>query len=53
MVNRPVRQALALSTFESICRLFPIGDAKARMIVVAEIKLLQMSLKAFAAFSSS
>lgn len=36
LVSRPVRQALALCTFESNCRPFPVADPEARPIVVAE-----------------
>jgi hypothetical protein len=43
-VSRPVRQALALNTLESLCRPFPIGDTKAGTIAVAEIKLRKVAL---------
>src|ERR1035437_3872363 len=38
LMSRPVRQALALCTLESISRPFPVADAEARAIVVAELK---------------
>ena len=44
LVSRPVRQALALCTFKSNCRPFPVADAKAGTIVVAEFKLRDSAL---------
>lgn len=38
LVSRPVRQALALTTLESICRTFHIGKADVGTIIIAEIK---------------
>jgi hypothetical protein len=45
LFSRPVRQALAFNTLESICRSFPIGHAKAGTIAVAEIKLREVALQ--------
>ena len=42
-VSWPVRQALALCTLESIRRPFPIGNAEAGTIVVAELKFVQIT----------
>src|SRR6202167_5279133 len=45
LVSRPIHQALALDTLESSCRPFPIGNAKARTIVIAELKFRQIVLQ--------
>jgi hypothetical protein len=45
LVSRPVRQALALDTLESLRRPFPIANAKAGTIVVAELKFRQVTLQ--------
>jgi hypothetical protein len=36
LVSRPVRQALAVDATQSICRPFPISDAKGHAVIVAE-----------------
>jgi hypothetical protein len=40
-----VSQALALNTPESICGPFPIGQAKAGTIIVAEVELGEIALQ--------
>lgn len=44
-MSRPVRQALALNTFESLRRPFPVADAKAGTIIIAELKFRQIALQ--------
>jgi hypothetical protein len=45
LVSRPVRQALALDTSESLCRPFPIIHAKTGAIIVPELELVQVPLQ--------
>jgi hypothetical protein len=42
-VSRPVRQALALDTLESITCPFPIVDAEGHAVVVPEIKFREVA----------
>src|SRR5262249_34129336 len=44
LISCPVRQALALCTFEHSRRPFPIVNAEAGPVVVAERKLIQITL---------
>lgn len=52
LVNRPVRQALALDTLESSHRPLPIGNAKAGTIVIAELKFREIALQVLFAAES-
>src|SRR5436190_4231102 len=45
LVSRPVRQALALDTFEGSCRPFPIVDAEGHAVIIAEIKFREIALQ--------
>jgi hypothetical protein len=45
LASRPVRQALALDTFESLRRPFPVSNAKAGTIVVAKFKFGDVTLQ--------
>jgi hypothetical protein len=45
LVSAAVRQALALDTLKSKSRPFPIGNAKAGTIVIAELKLCEVALQ--------
>jgi hypothetical protein len=44
-VSRLVRQALALCTLKSNCPPFPIADAKAGTIIVAELEVREVTLQ--------
>ena len=40
-----VRETLALDTLEGPCRTFPILDAKARAVIIAEVKFREIAVQ--------